>query len=188
VTAVGLGDHWAIAPFLDRETNLACGTQGILSYLESREQIDTHWSLAGVAFGMVERRGPAFNTSGMVRWIIAGVACYSSSWAITCPRRASFIFGVRNPGTLSLISLGRKPPSCRAPVHDCGRPGGLIGAFVSGGLFWHLAIDRPDPEPSADPVRSTLFGLAQRSDRDEGPALHCLENAYLYRGTAPLNQ
>jgi uncharacterized membrane protein len=153
----------AIAPFLDpRKQNLAVGRK---AYVVTWISVTTLMALvtAGVAFGMVKGAGQPFNTSGMVRWIIAGVAVLFIVMGNYLPKtRSSFIFGVRTPWTLSSdIAWEKTHRLAGPPVHDCGRPGTDRRVRLQRPLPG-TAIDRPDPERRADPVRLLLFRLVQR--------------------------
>lgn len=153
----------AIAPFLDpRKQNLAVGRK---AYVVTWISVTTLMALvtAGVAFGMVKGAGQPFNTSGMVRWIIAGVAVLFIVMGNYLPKtRSSFIFGVRTPWTLSSdIAWEKTHRLAGPPVHDCGRPGTDRRVRLQQPLPG-TAIDRPDPERRADPVRLLLFRLVQR--------------------------
>ena len=92
----------AIAPLLDpRRDNVRIGRRAYLAVwvAVSTVMLFVH---AGTAYAMVNSTSPSFETTGIVRWIIAACALLFIIMGNYLPKtRSSFVFGIRTPWTLS---------------------------------------------------------------------------------------
>jgi|AntAceMinimDraft_1070359.scaffolds.fasta_scaffold16947_2 uncharacterized membrane protein len=171
VTAV-VSAIMAIAPFLDpRKQNLAVGRK---AYVVTWICVTTLMTLvtAGVAFGMVKGAGQPFNTSGMVRWIIAGVAVLFIVMGNYLPKaRSSFIFGVRTSWTLSSDIAWEKTLRLAGPLFMIAGVLGLIGAFVFSGLFLALQLTALILSVVLILFVYSYFAWRSADDRDDGTSL-----------------
>lgn len=131
----------AVAPFLDpRRENVAIGRR---AYLASWMGIMALMVLvtAGVSFSMVRGQNPAFDTSGAIRWILAGCAVLLIILGNYLPKtRSSFVFGVRTPWTLSSDMAWEKTHRLAGPLFMLAGCLGLIGAFVFNGIALALQL------------------------------------------------
>jgi uncharacterized membrane protein len=131
----------AITPFLDpRKQNLAVGRK---AYVVTWISVTTLMTLvtAGVAFGMVKGASQPFNTSDMVRWIIAGVAVLFVVMGNYMPKtRASFMFGVRTPWTLSSDMAWERTHRLAGRLFMVAGVLGFAGAFLLNGIWLALQL------------------------------------------------
>jgi uncharacterized membrane protein len=96
---------------------------------------------AGVAFGMVKGASQPFNTSDMVRWIIAGVAVLFVVMGNYMPKtRASFMFGVRTPWTLSSDMAWERTHRLAGRLFMVAGVLGFAGAFLLNGIWLALQL------------------------------------------------
>ena len=165
----GVSAILTVAPFLDpRKQNLAVGRK---AYLVTWIAVTTLMTLltAGIAFGMVKGAGQPFDTSGMVRWIIAGTAVLFIVMGNYLPKtRSSFIFGIRTPWTLSSDIAWEKTHRLAGPLFMIAGVLGLIGAFVFNGLFLALQLSALMLSVVLILVVYSFFAWRKAEDRDVG--------------------
>jgi immunity protein, SdpI family len=131
----------AIAPYVDpRHQNIRIGRHAYLTIwmAVSLVMLLIH---AGIAYAMVNSVSSAFDTTGIVRWIIAACAILFIVMGNYLPKtRSSFVFGIRTPWTLSSDFTWEKTHRLAGPLFMLAGGMGLIGAFLLSGVWLALQL------------------------------------------------
>jgi uncharacterized membrane protein len=159
----------AIAPLLDpRRDNVRIGRRAYLAIwvAVSTVMLFVH---AGTAYAMVNSTSPSFETTGIVRWIIAACALLFIIMGNYLPKtRSSFVFGIRTPWTLSSDLAWEKTHRLAGPLFMLAGALSLAGAFLLDGIW--LALQMTVWVLAAALVSSVYSYLVWRTaeDRDTG--------------------
>ncbi len=159
----------AIAPLLDpRRDNVRIGRRAYLAVwvAVSTVMLFVH---AGAAYAMVNSTSPSFETTGIVRWIIAACALLFIIMGNYLPKtRSSFVFGIRTPWTLSSDLAWEKTHRLAGPLFMLAGALSLAGAFLLDGIW--LALQMTVWVLAAALVSSVYSYLVWRTaeDRDTG--------------------
>ncbi|MEE2921760.1 MAG: SdpI family protein [Pseudomonadota bacterium] len=159
----------AIAPLLDpRRDNVRIGRRAYLAVwvAVSTVMLFVH---AGTAYAMVNSTSPSFETTGIVRWIIAACAILFIIMGNYLPKtRSSFVFGIRTPWTLSSDLAWEKTHRLAGPLFMLAGGLSLVGAFLLDGIW--LALQMTVWVLAAALVSSVYSYLVWRTaeDRDTG--------------------
>lgn len=171
-TILFVGALLAVVPLVDpRKGNIEAGRKAYLA-----TWIGTLILLALVNAGIcVSMLGAASETSPpneAVRFIIAGCAALMIVIGNYLPKtRASFMFGVRTPWTLSSDFAWEKTHRFAGPLFMLAGALGMVGAFLFSGIWLALQLTVFIGGAALISVVYSYFAWKNAPDRDEGTGL-----------------
>ena len=162
-----------LAPLIDpRRTNLESGRRGYLAIWIS-VMILLVFVQGGIALQMMRGAGgEETNSSGMVRWIIAGAAALIVIVGNYLPKtRSSFFFGVRTPWTLSSDLAWERTHRLAGPLFMAAGALGLAGAFIFDGILLAVQLTVWVGIAAIVSVVYSYFAWRSAPDREHGTNL-----------------
>ncbi len=170
VITVLTGAILAFAPALDpRKANIEKGRR---AYLATWISVMVLLVLVHGGIARMMAGGPEANSGQFVRWIIAGCALMFIVIGNYLPKtRASFMFGVRTPWTLSSDLAWEKTHRFAGRLFMAAGALGLAGAFLFDGLWLALQLSALVFAAAAASVVYSYFAWKSAGDRDEDAGL-----------------
>lgn len=126
----------------------------------------------GICVATLKSTGGADLPNGFVRYVVAGCGLLIIVIGNYMPKtRASFLFGVRTPWTLSSDLAWEKTHRVAGPVFMAAGALGIAGAFIFDGIWLALQMTAFVGSAALISVVYSYFAWKSASDRDDGTGL-----------------
>lgn len=160
----------AFAPAIDpRKGNIERGRR---AYLATWISVLVLLVLVHGGIARMMATGPGATSDGFVRWVIAGCALMFIIIGNYLPKtRASFMFGIRTPWTLSSDIAWEKTHRFAGPLFMAAGALGLAGAFLFDGIWLALQLSAFVFAAAIISVVYSYFAWKGAADRDDGTGL-----------------
>lgn len=160
----------AVVPAIDpRQGNIERGRR---AYLATWISVLALLVLVHGGIARMMATGPASTSGDFVRWVIAGCALMFIVIGNYLPKtRASFMFGIRTPWTLSSDIAWEKTHRVAGPLFMAAGALGMAGAFLFNGIWLALQLTAFVGAAAIASIVYSYFAWKGAGDRDDGTGL-----------------